>query len=150
MAKKSSLKATSVVGSAKNVPAVGTQRKKIVALIVFLLLGLGMSGLLAYKHYAPEGENDFCKFGKSFDCGIVNKSPYSELGGIFYLMAVDWGWSFVPQFMLEIGIPVALMESVVLIFSLYIAFKWYRGEQPFGWEGKKALTVLRVLFIMSL
>ena len=58
-----------------------------------LVIGMLISLFLVYEHFSPSASK-FCTFGDSFDCGIVNKSPYANLDGIFYLLTIDLGISF--------------------------------------------------------
>lgn len=51
-----------------------------------------VSLFLVYEHFSPTASK-YCTFGEGFDCGIVNKSPYAMLDGIFYLMTFDFKWS---------------------------------------------------------
>jgi uncharacterized membrane protein len=56
---------------------------------VFLALGMIVAAFLIYEHFS-ESASKFCTFGSSFDCGIVNKSPYANLDGISYLLTIDF------------------------------------------------------------
>ena len=60
---------------------------------IFLIIGMLISIFLVYEHFSPS-ISKFCTFGDSFDCGIVNKSPYANLDGIFYLLTIDFGIPF--------------------------------------------------------
>jgi len=54
---------------------------------IFLIIGMLISLFLLYEHFSPSASK-FCTFGDSFDCGIINKSPYANLDGISYLLAI--------------------------------------------------------------
>ena len=56
---------------------------------VFLVIGMLISAFLVYEHFSAT-TSAFCTFGESFDCGIVNKSPYANLDGISYLLTIDF------------------------------------------------------------
>ena len=56
---------------------------------VFLIIGMLISAFLVYEHFSLT-VSKFCTFGDSFDCGIVNKSPYANLDGISYLLTIDF------------------------------------------------------------
>jgi vitamin-K-epoxide reductase (warfarin-sensitive) len=90
-------------------------------LIVLAALGMVVSALALREHYRTEGDAP-CSINERWDCGIVNKSPYSMLAGIpvaalgiagYILMAVlAWRRAY------------ALLLAVViagLAFSLYLA-----------------------------
>ncbi len=56
----------------------------------FIIIGMLIAAFLIYEHFSPSASK-FCNFGKSLDCGIVNKSPYANLDGFFYLLTIDFG-----------------------------------------------------------
>ena len=56
---------------------------------VALIIGMLISAFLVYEHFSLT-VSKFCTFGDSFDCGIVNKSPYANLDGISYLLTIDF------------------------------------------------------------
>ena len=68
------------------------EKKGFIILGVLLVIGMLSSLFLIYEHFSPEASK-WCTFGESFNCGIVNKSPYANVDGIFYLMVIDYGWS---------------------------------------------------------
>ncbi len=49
-------------------------------LVVLALAGIIVSGLALRVHYVFEDEP--CHINDKWDCGVVNHSPYSELGGV--------------------------------------------------------------------
>jgi len=57
---------------------------------VVCALAMLVSMFLIYEHFS-EGAEKFCTFGKSFDCGIVNKSPYASVDGFLYFLLFDVG-----------------------------------------------------------
>jgi uncharacterized membrane protein len=66
------------------------KKRIMLALNIFLVLGMLVSLFLLYEHFAETG-SEFCSFNGDFDCGIVNKSPYANLDGISYLLTIDLG-----------------------------------------------------------
>ena len=66
--------------------------KKRVAtwLKIVSILAMLVSLFLVYEHFSEAAER-FCTFGESFDCGIVNKSPYASIDGILYFLLFDVG-----------------------------------------------------------
>ncbi len=69
--------------------------KKTLSTILNILLIVGMlsSLFLVYEHFSPTASK-YCTFGTSFDCGIVNKSPYANLDGLSYLLTIDFNLPF--------------------------------------------------------
>lgn len=61
-------------------------------LSILLIIGMLVSAFLTYEHFS-ETTSEVCKFGESFDCGIVNKSPYANLDGLSYLLTIDFNLS---------------------------------------------------------
>lgn len=49
-----------------------------------------VSLFLVYEHFSESAEK-WCSFGSSFDCGIVNKSPYASVDGFLYFLLFDVG-----------------------------------------------------------
>lgn len=49
-------------------------------MIVLALAGIIVSGLALHVHYVTEDQP--CHINDKWDCGVVNHSPYSELGGV--------------------------------------------------------------------
>ena len=65
--------------------------RKIVS--IFLIIGMILSLFLVYEHFSASASK-FCSFGSTLDCGILNKSPYANLDGIFYLLTIDLNINF--------------------------------------------------------
>ncbi len=55
---------------------------------ILLIIGMLISLFLVYEHFSKKASK-FCTFGSSFDCGIVNKSPYANLDGLSYLLTIE-------------------------------------------------------------
>jgi uncharacterized membrane protein len=51
------------------------------AIFIFAALGLLLSALSLYNHY-QKSATEYCDFGESFNCDIVNRSIYSEVGKV--------------------------------------------------------------------
>ncbi len=52
-----------------------------VTISVLSVIGIAVSSVSLYHHYGSSKSN-FCDFGESFNCDIVNRSTYSSLFGI--------------------------------------------------------------------
>jgi len=66
------------------------EKKGFIILSVLLIVGMLASLFLVYEHFSPEASK-WCTFGENVNCGVVNKSPYANIDGIFYLLVVDYG-----------------------------------------------------------
>lgn len=56
-------------------------KKHYLALTVLNLMALPVTAYLTYLHYKPDA-SEICNISEAFNCGIVNKSIYSEIFGI--------------------------------------------------------------------
>jgi len=121
---------------------------------VLFVLGMLISLFLTYEHFSPEASK-WCTFGSSFDCGIVNKSPYASLDGISYLMTIDFGWN-IPLinltqygFLVELLISNAFLGFLTLVF-LFLLLRAYQQKKQFLWiPAKKALGWMRGILIFG-
>jgi len=56
-------------------------RGVFVAIAVLSLAGIGVSSVSLYHHFQTS-KTDYCDFGQTFNCDIVNRSVYSTIFGI--------------------------------------------------------------------
>ncbi len=114
-------------------------KKKSVShvLPVLFVLGMLVSLFLTYEHFSPEASK-WCTFGSSFDCGIVNKSPYASIDGISYLMTIDFEWN-IPLinltqygFFAELFTSNAFLGFLTLVFLLFL-LRAYRKKTSCLW-----------------
>lgn len=56
-------------------------RRFLITIATLSSLGVAVSAYGLWQHYAPLGAS-FCNVSETFSCDIVNKSAYSEIGGI--------------------------------------------------------------------
>lgn len=112
-------------------------KKLFIFISIFLLLGALISAFLLYEHFAPSA-SAFCQFGESFDCGVVNKSPYANLDGFSYLLTIDYN---LPLPLINIsGInPVlnfltanAFLSLLVFLFMFLLVWKKYKNQNLFN------------------
>lgn len=80
--------------------------KRQATLVILNLIAIPVTGYLTYMHFDEEA-SDFCNFGASFDCDIVNKSPWSEL----------------------FGIPVAILGLITYMILLFFAIRGLCKDQ---------------------
>lgn len=131
-------------------------KKLFVFISIFLLLGALISAFLLYEHFAPTS-SAFCKFGESFDCGVVNKSPYANLDGFSYLLTIDYN---LPLPLVNIsGNPVmnfltanAFLSLLVFIFMFALVWKKYKNQNLFSIDigVKKEVKWLRAIATFGL
>lgn len=129
-------------------------KKLFVTFVVVLTIGMLVSLFLTYEHFSHSA-SEYCSFGENLDCGIVNKSPYANVDGIFYLMTIDWGW---PIPLIDIaGIHVildfltsnAFLGFLTLLFILILLIE-HREGKGFLWVKKqKTIKWIRGLLVFG-
>ncbi|MDP4039517.1 MAG: vitamin K epoxide reductase family protein [Candidatus Pacearchaeota archaeon] len=126
------------------------------ALNIILILGMLISLFLWYEHLSPSASK-FCTFGQSFDCGIVNKSPYANIDGLSYLLTIDFS---IPLPLIDIsGINIffdavtsnAFLGFLTLLFIFLLntkyknkKFLWVSPEKNRRWM--KGLLIFGVIY----
>lgn len=114
--------------------------------MILAVLGVIVSGFLLYEHYSETG-TEFCKFGKNFDCNIVNKSPYANLDGIFYMLVIDFKVNMpIPN----IPIPVAGMGLLMILLLMWAMYNVYYNKISLKVSPEKYLKVIRYSLLTSL
>lgn len=131
------------------------KNKLFLTLKLLLIIGMLVALFLVYEHFSPTASK-YCTFGESFNCGIVNKSPYANIDGLSYLLTIDFN---LPLPLIDIsGINwfFDILTSnafwgfltLLLIFLLITAFK----NKKFLWitkeKNKKWVTGLLVFGII--
>lgn len=123
-------------------------------LYIVLIIGMLTSLFLLYEHFSPSASR-FCSFGNSFDCGIVNKSPYANLDGIFYLLTIDLG---LPIPLIDIsGLGVvfdflttnAFLGFLTLLFIFFLIMSWKKGKNFLWIKNANALQWARGVLIFG-
>lgn len=123
-------------------------KKKIILNSVFVIAIL-ISLFLLYEHFA-EG-SQICNFGKSLDCGVVNKSPYANLDGISYWLTIDLN---LPIKLIDISsknlflnfiTTNAFLSILVFLFLLYLLNK----ENAFGIKKEKKAKIIKTILTLS-
>ena len=117
---------------------------------IFLIIGMLISIFLVYEHFSILASK-FCTFGNSFDCGIVNKSPYANLDGIFYLLTIDFGIPFPASFMtisdlnwfLDLITSNAFLGFLTLLFLLFLTRANYKNKKFLFIEKDKTLKWMK-------
>ncbi len=100
-----------------------TEKRLRVWLSILFLLGMLVSLFLTYEHFSPAASK-FCTFGSSFDCGIVNKSPYANIDGLSYLLTIDFGLSLPLLDLKQYGFFADLLTSQAFLGFLTLLLLW--------------------------
>lgn len=113
---------------------------------IFTFLAILVSIYLAAQHYSPN-ESKFCQWSATLDCNIVNKSPYSTVDGILYLLSFEYGLN-TPY--IDIPIPNAVLSILLFLFVFGALFSLEKKGTYFGMNVTRTITVLRTLLWISL
>ncbi len=130
------------------------KKRRHVLLPVLLILGMLVSLFLTYEHFVPEASK-FCTFGASFDCGIVNKSPYANLDGISYLLTIDLGWTKnminLTQygFFAELFTSNAFLGFLTLVFLLFLFLAHQKKTSCLWIQANKTLSWMQGILIFG-
>jgi protein-disulfide isomerase/uncharacterized membrane protein len=99
------------------------------------LMGLGLSLYLGKQHNPDAGES-FCSAGDVFNCDVVNRSEWSEVGGVpvaligagFYAACAVAGFFWMRDPARHGRVPhlVTLGGGLSLLFSAFLAFQSYQ------------------------
>ena len=119
---------------------------------IALVIGMLLSSFLVYEHFKTES-TEFCNFGAGLNCDVVNKSPYANLDGIFYLMTFEFHWNTV---YLNISnshwIPDLLTSNAFLGFLTLLFIYFLTTKLKTGWKcikTDKVISWIRGLLIFG-
>jgi uncharacterized membrane protein len=103
-------------------------RRRILAAIMLLsVAGIGVSSVSLSHHYGTS-KSSFCDFGANFNCDMVNRSTYSEVGGVPVALVGVLGYcgllSLVIFYFRKEDAPVFLLMASLagLAFALYLTY----------------------------
>lgn len=104
------------------------RKKLLTLLIVCAIAGVGVSAYSVFMKYGVTS-GEFCTVGETFDCDIVNSSPYSEIAGIPVSLIGVLGYAFLiiaaamklkqPQDK-QLSLLLLIASGGALLFSLYL------------------------------
>ena len=121
-------------------------KKGLTWIKVLSVLAIIVSAYLAYQHYEVE-DSDFCVFGASFDCNIVNKSPYANVDGLLYFLVFDMEMD-IPY--VQIPIPNAILSIVFFLFLFFAARSLQHKKPLFGMQARSLIKLMKTLLYLSL
>lgn len=126
-------------------------KNRFIAIQAILIIGMLVSLFLVYEHFSSSASK-YCSFGANLDCGVVNKSPYANVNGIFYLLVIDFGLNFpFADFLINISNPKildlltsqAFLGFLTLVLMSTMTIKLYQGKSFFQIKNSKILLWLR-------
>ena len=111
--------------------------RKILSIV--LIIGMLISLFLVYEHFSPSASK-FCSFGDTLDCGIVNKSPYANIDGIFYLLVIDFKLNLPLPSIADINPFFDLITANAFLGFITLLFMYFLNR---NYKNKKILGVKR-------
>ena len=87
-------------------------------LLILAVLGIIVSSLALREHFREYGDSP-CSINERWDCGVVNHSPFAELGGVLDQMGIH---THIP---VVSAMPVATAGILGYIVMAAIAFRRY-------------------------
>src|SRR3989344_8316145 len=122
---------------------------------VVCVLAMLVSIFLIYEDFS-EGAEKFCTFGESFDCGIVNKSPYASVDGFLYFLLFDVGVDVPLLNLSQYGLIVEFLTTnafLGFLTFLYLLFSIVHVEKKkklFGMNAERQLKTAKWILWFSL
>ena len=131
-------------------------KKKVFTIAkVIAVLAMLVSLFLIYEHFS-EGAEQFCTFGESLNCGVVNKSPYASIDGILYFLLFDAGIQVPLLNLADYGHFIDLITTnafwgfVTFLFVFFSVRAIEKKKKCFGMDVKKQLRVLKWVLWLSI
>ncbi len=115
------------------------QKKRLLWIRILCILAILIAAYLAREHYAKE-PSKFCVFGKSWNCDIVNKSLYSNVDAIFYMLGLN----------VNIPIPNAIVGGLLFVFIFLTTFSIKKNKPLFGIAAQKLIKLDRTLLFFGI
>lgn len=104
-------------------------RKKLIAILILALAGIGVSAYALHLHYTVD-PSSFCNFNDTLNCDVVNKSWASEIAGVpvalvgivgYSLLALGSVWLLVTQKLRQLTWGAMALASIgALGFALFL------------------------------
>ena len=122
---------------------------------VVCVLAMLVSLFLIYEHFSESAEK-VCPFGKSFDCGIVNKSPYSSVDGFLYFLLFDVGVNVRLLNLSQYGLIIeflttnAFLGFLTFLYLLLSIIHIKKKKKFFGMDAEKQLKTAKLILWLSL
>jgi vitamin-K-epoxide reductase (warfarin-sensitive) len=103
------------------------RRRILTAIVLLSIVGIGVSSVSLYHHYGTS-KSSYCDFGTNFNCDMVNRSIYSEVGGVPVALIGILGYcgllSMAVFYWRKEDAPVFLLMGSLagLAFALYLTY----------------------------
>jgi vitamin-K-epoxide reductase (warfarin-sensitive) len=113
--------------AATNAGMTSAVRRVFVVIAVLALAGVAVSSVSLFHHYGTSQTN-YCDFGESFNCDIVNRSTYSTVLGIPDALIGILGYAallaLATAYRSKVETPTLLLIAAVagLSFALYLTY----------------------------
>src|SRR3954463_14886737 len=118
-----------------------------VLIIVFALAGVVVSTVVLKEHYSTETSP--CDINAKWDCGIVNKTPYSLFHGIPVAMIGIVGYALIGILAGRFPVLTALAAVGGLIFALRLTYFEWKVIQVWCVYCVSSQVIITCLFLLS-
>ena len=122
-------------------------------LYTLFFVGMLASLFLIYEHFSPTSK--FCTFPQSFDCDMVNKSPYAHVDGLSFLLTEVWELPLPlvnissQHWLLDLVTSNAFLGFLTLLF-LYGLYRTYFSHKNFLWiRYERSLVWMKGIILFS-
>jgi len=122
------------------------KKKRLLYIRIIAIIAILVSGYLVYEHYRTT-PSEFCVIGEGFNCDIVNKSPYAEIGGIFYFLNFDLGLN-VP--LPNLPLPISGVSILIFLSFVLMTYTIQKKQKFFNINPKNQIKLLKWLIVLSI
>ena len=118
-----------------------------VLIIVLALAGVVVSTVVLKEHYSTETSP--CDINAKWDCGIVNKTPYSRFYGIPVAMIGIVGYALIGVLAGRFPILTALAALGGLVFALRLTYLEWKVIQVWCIYCVSSQVIIACVFLLS-
>ena len=118
-----------------------------VLIVIFALAGIVVSTVVLKEHYSTETSP--CDINAKWDCGIVNKTPYSLFHGIPVAMIGIVGYALIGVLAGRFPILTALAALGGLVFALRLTYFEWKVIQVWCIYCVSSQVIIACVFLLS-
>ena len=118
-----------------------------VLIVIFALAGVVVSTVVLKEHYSTETSP--CDINAKWDCGIVNKTPYSLIHGIPVAMIGIVGYALIGVLAGRFPVLTALAALSGLVFALRLTYIEWKTIQVWCIYCVSSQVIVACVFLLS-
>src|SRR4051812_309872 len=118
-----------------------------VLIVIFALAGVVVSTVVLKEHYSTETSP--CDINAKWDCGIVNKTPFSLFHGIPVAMIGIVGYALIGILAGRFPILTAMAALGGLAFVFGLTYLGWRGIRAWGFYLLTSQVIIACVFLLS-